>query len=180
MDYTRRMAGPGTTKDALDAAHWDAIEEAAELLQEERYADALLALREVLRADPRNPYAYHYLGVAFFETAQREAARDAYRAAVRLAPNYLGARVGLSHALRVLGDFEGAIREAREAQRRFPRDPDAMHAAGLAHAARGEHAAARRNLEGFLASNPEFEAATEVRSVLESLGLGDEPPESGE
>lgn len=167
----------GEHDDARDAAHWDAVEEAAELLQEERYADALVALREVLRADPRNPYAYHYLGVAFFETAQREAARDAYRAALRLSPSYLGARIGLSHTLRILGDIEGALREAKEAQRRFPKDADAMHAAGLAHAARGDREAARRNLQGFLASSPEFEAATEVRAVLEMLGLGDGPVE---
>jgi tetratricopeptide (TPR) repeat protein len=167
----------GEHDDARDAAHWDAVEEAAELLQEERYPDALVALREVLRADPRNPYAYHYLGVAFFETAQREAARDAYRAALRLSPSYLGARIGLSHTLRILGDIEGALREAKEAQRRFPKDADAMHAAGLAHAARGDREAARRNLQGFLASSPEFEAATEVRAVLEMLGLGDGPVE---
>lgn len=167
----------GENDDARDAARWDAVEEAAELLQEERYPDALMALREVLRADPRNPYAYHYLGVAFFETAQREAARDAYRAALRLAPSYLGARIGLSHTLRILGDIEGALREAKEAQRRFPKDSDAMHAAGLAHAARGDREAARRNLRGFLASSPEFEAATEVRAVLEMLGIGDGPVE---
>lgn len=177
MHYTRRMAEP--SKDPQDAAHWGAVEEVAELLQEERYADALVALREILRIEPKNPYAFHYLGLAFFETAQREAARDAYRAALRLAPNYLGARVALSHVLRILGDIDGALREAKEAARRFPKDPDAMHAAGLAHAARGDRAAARRNLEGFLGSNPEFEVATEVRGILEMLGIGgeDEPLE---
>ncbi len=161
-------------KDPADAAHWDAVEEATELLQEERYPEALLNLRDVIKADPQNPYAYHYLGVALFETAQREPARDAYRAAVRLAPGYLGARVALSHVLRILGDADGALREANEALRRHPRDPEALHAAGLANAARGNRKAARKQLEGFLASGPEFEAATEVRGILEMLGIGDE------
>jgi tetratricopeptide (TPR) repeat protein len=152
-----------------DAAHWSEVEEATELLHEERFQDALYALRDVIKKNPKNPYAYHYLGVALFETAQPEPARDAYRAAVRLAPDYVGARVALSHVLRMLGDLRGAIAEAEEALRRRPGDGDALHAAGLAHAARGDNQAARRYLEAYLESNPEFESATEVRAILKSL-----------
>jgi hypothetical protein len=64
--------------------------------------------------------------------------------------------------------------QARVALERFPRDGEAMHALGLALAARGKRKEARRNLEGFLATNPEFEATTEVRGVLEMLGIGDD------
>jgi len=157
-----------------DAANWEAVEEATELLQEARYPDAMLALRDVIKAQPNNPYAYNYLGVAFFEIKNFEAARDAYRAAVRLAPSYLGARVALSNVLRGLGDTDGALREAKEALRRFPKDPEALHAAGLANAAKGNRHEARQQLEGYLGQNPEFEAQTEVRQILEMLGLGNE------
>jgi tetratricopeptide (TPR) repeat protein len=157
-----------------DRAHWEAVEEATELLQERSYPAALLALRDVIKAQPNNPYAYHYLGVAFFETEQLEPARDAYSAAVRLSPGYLGARVALSHVLRMLGDVEGAIAQAKEALRLFPKDGEAEHAAGLAYAARGNRKAAQKHLQGFLDKGPEFEAATEVRHILETLGLGDE------
>lgn len=160
--------------DRKDAEHWGAVEEASELLVEGRDVEALVALRSVIKADPSNPYAYHYLGVALYEAEQLEAARDAYRAALRLAPNYLGARVGLSHVLRMLGDAAGALAEAKEALRRFPSDPEALHAAGLAHAARGNRKLAREHLERFLGSNPEVEAALEVRQILEMLGIGDE------
>jgi tetratricopeptide (TPR) repeat protein len=152
-----------------DATHWEEVEEATELLHDERYQDALYALRDVIKKSPQNPYAYHYLGVALFETAQMEPARDAYRAAIRLAPDFLGARIALSHVLRMLGDLRGAIAEAEEALRRKPADGDALHAAGLAHAARGDNQAARRYLEAYLASNPEFESATEVRAILQTL-----------
>jgi Flp pilus assembly protein TadD len=161
-------------KDARDRAFWEAVEEATERILEQRFPEALLALREVIKAQPNNPYAYHYLGVAFFEIGQREAARDAYTAAVRLAPDYLGARVALSNVLRLLGDVTGALAQAKEALRRFPKDGEAMHAAGLAHAARGNREVARKHLQGFLDSKPEFEAATEVRQILEMLGIGDE------
>ena len=157
-----------------DAAFWDAVEEATELLQEDRVPEAMLALREVIKAQPNNPYAYNYLGVAFFEIKNLEAARDAYRAAVRLAPDYLGARVSLSHVLRMLGDTDGALAEAREALRRFPKDGEALHAAGMANAAKGNRSEAKRQLEGYLGQNPELEAQHEVRQILEMLGLGEE------
>ena len=167
--------GRGSGDDpAKDAAHWAAVEEATELLQEARYPEALLALREAIKADPNNAYAYNYLGVAFFEIKNLEAARDAYAAAVRLAPDYLGARVALSHTRRLLGDTEGALREAKEALRRFPKDGDALHAAGMANAAKGNRTEARKQLEGYLGTHPEFEAQQEVRGILEMLGLGEE------
>src|SRR5262249_50381726 len=114
----------------VDATYWTEVEEAIELLHDERFQDALYALRDIIKKSPQNPYAYHCLGVALFETAQMEPARDAYRAAVRLAPDFLGARVALSHVLRMLGDLRGAIAEAEEALRRRPGDGDALHAAG--------------------------------------------------
>ncbi len=160
--------------DAQDVAHWNAVEEATELIREERYREAMVELRAALQADPKNPYAYHYLGVAFYELKNLEASRDAYRAAVRVSPDYLGARVALSHVLRMLGDSDGALNEAREALRRFPKDGEALHAAGLANAAKGNRREARKQLEGYLGQNPEFEAQQEVRQILEMLGLGEE------
>jgi tetratricopeptide (TPR) repeat protein len=157
-----------------DAANWEEVEEATELLQEFDYPRAMLALRDVIKANANNPYAFNYLGVAFFEIKNLEAARDAYRAAVRLAPRYLGARVALSNVLRMLGDADGALAHAREALRIEPKDADALHAAGLANAAKGNRGEARKQLEGYLGQNPEFETQQEVRQILEMLGLGQE------
>ncbi|EYF00327.1 Hypothetical protein CAP_0939 [Chondromyces apiculatus DSM 436] len=162
------------TTPTRDAAHWDAVEEAAELLQEHRYQDALSNLRDVIQKDAGNPYAYFFVGQAMWELDQVEPARDAYRAAVHLSPNYLGARVSLSHALRRLGDTQGALGQAQEARRRFPDDPDALYALGMAHAARGQRFLARKHLQGFLDTNPEVEAKQEVQQVLQMLGIGNE------
>jgi tetratricopeptide (TPR) repeat protein len=162
-------SGADAAAEKANAREWEEVEDAVELLHEERFQDALYALRDVLKANPKNAYAYYFLGVALFETAQAEPARDAYRAAIKLSPDYLGARISLSHVLRMLGDLRGAIAEAEEALRRSPGDGDALHAAGLAHAARGDDATARKYLNAFLASDPEFEAATEVRAILETL-----------
>jgi tetratricopeptide (TPR) repeat protein len=157
-----------------DSAHWEAVEEACELLLEERYEEGLRMLRDVIKADPTNPYAYHYAGAALYELRQLAPARDAYRAALRHAPGYLAARVALSHVLRELGDARGALTEAQEALARFPRDADAMRAAGLAHAALGQRKAARRQLEGYLGGSPDLEDRLEVQQILEMLGIGEE------
>lgn len=155
--------------DARDRAHWVAVEEATELLNEERYREALVELRRVLGADPKNPYAFFFLGVAFFEVGEVEAARDAYEACLKLAPRHLGARVALSHVRRALGDLRGAIREATAALSQAPGDGDALYALGLAYRTRGDDAAARRAFEAFLTTNPEFEVATEVRGMLAEM-----------
>ena len=150
-------------------ARWDAVEEATELLHEERYHDALLELRKVLKADPQNAYAYYFLAIALFESGEMQTARDAYRACLKIAPTHLGARVALCHVLRTLGDLREAVREGLAALSQAPGDADALHALGLAYHARGDKAAAQKYLEAFLQTKPEFEVAVEVRAMLGEL-----------
>jgi tetratricopeptide (TPR) repeat protein len=176
-EYDARM---GTEiRDAEDASNWDAVEEATELMNEARFVEALLSLREVIKLNPRNVYAYNFLGGALYETGQFDASRDAYRATLRLRPGYLGARVSLSHVLRKLGDVNGALSQANEALRQYPGDGDALYAAALANAARGNRKTAKKQLQGFLTTNPEYEAQLEVQQILGMLGVGDsnEPAE---
>jgi tetratricopeptide (TPR) repeat protein len=158
--------------DPKDREHWEAVEEATELLHEERFHEALVALRDLLKADPQNPYAYYYLGVGLYEVGEVEPARDAYRAALRIAPKHLGARVALTHVLRQLGDLREALKEGTTALSQSPGDADALHAIGLVYLARGDAPAARRYLEAFLAAKPELEAAMEVRGLLDGLDKG--------
>jgi tetratricopeptide (TPR) repeat protein len=160
-------------RDAEDASHWTAVEEATELMNEGRLIDALVALRDVIKRNPRNAYAYNFLGSALYESGQFEASRDAYRAALRLRPGYLGARVSLSHVLRKLGDVNGSLSQANEALRQYPGDGDALYAAALANAARGNRNTAKKQLQGFLSTNPEVEAQLEVQQILGMLGVGD-------
>jgi tetratricopeptide (TPR) repeat protein len=152
-----------------NTAHWDAVEEATELLHEERYRDALAELRDVIRASPENPYAYYFLGMALYEVGELEPSRDAYRACLHLAPTHLGARVALSHVLRQLGDAKEAIKEGARALTQAPGDGEALHAVGLAYLERGDDTAAKKYLEAFLETHPELEVAAEVRVILVTL-----------
>ncbi|HEX4448605.1 MAG TPA: tetratricopeptide repeat protein [Polyangiaceae bacterium] len=166
----------GTDRDPADAAHWAAVEEATELLHEERFREALVELRNVIQADPKNPYAYHFLGVALFEVGEVEAARDAYGASLKLAPHHLGSRVALAHVLRMTGDIRGAIREGLAALSQAPGDADALYAVGLAYHARGDESAAVKYLEAFLATGPEYEVGVETRALLAVIRGDPEPP----
>lgn len=49
-----------------DAAQWEAVEEAAEMMHEERFHEALRVLRTILQADPQNGYAFFFLGQALY------------------------------------------------------------------------------------------------------------------
>ncbi len=167
-----------TKEEREDAARWAAVEEATELLHEERFREAMVELRAVLGEDPKNAYAYYFLGIAFFEIGELEPARDAYTASVTLAPGHMGARVALSHVLRILGDIRGSLREGMAALARVPADPDALHAVGLAYHARGDDKAARKYLEAFLGTHPELEVGVEVQALLASLPGGEKPADA--
>ena len=156
--------------DVQDAAHWDAVEEATELLLQGNPHDALHLLRDIVREDPRNPYAYYYMGTAMFEVGRFDAAADAYRAGLRISPTYLAARVGLSHSLRIEGQLDEAIRQARRVLDQVPGDGDALFALGLALASNNDRVGAVRALEAFLQTHPELEVTLEARAMLEKLG----------
>src|ERR1019366_8281128 len=55
------MATTATKEEREDAARWAAVEEATELLHEERFREAMVELRGVLEDDPKNSYAYYFL-----------------------------------------------------------------------------------------------------------------------
>ncbi len=162
------MSPKETAEEALDKVHWAEVEEATELLQEDRFFEALQFLRDTIKKSPRNPYAFYFLGVAFYETGEIESSRDAYQAAVRLAPEYTGARLGLVHVLRKLGEHKEAVHHVTVALQQTA-DGDTLYAAGMAAFARSDYAGARGYFEVFLGTNPEFEVRVEVEGLLEAI-----------
>lgn len=139
------------------------------MMHEERFHEALRVLHEVVKADPTNPYAFFFTGQAFYEVGEMEAARDAYRACLNLAPRHLGARIAITHVERKLGRHREAIKEGMVAVELAPTDGDALYAVGLAYAARGDEPAARRYLEAFMKAKPELETALEVEALLANM-----------
>jgi tetratricopeptide (TPR) repeat protein len=159
-----------TGSDASQGAQWDAVEEVSELLHEERFREALVELRDILKRDGKNPYAFYFLGIALYETGELAPARDAYRACLAVAPEHKGARIALTHILRAMGDLRGAIEQGMVALAQSPGDVDVLYALGMAHYGRGDEVAARRFFHAFLEAGPEFELAEEVKLLLEQMG----------
>jgi tetratricopeptide (TPR) repeat protein len=149
--------------------HWDAAQEAAELVSEGEYERALAMLVDLLRAEPDNEYAYYYLGAAHYELEHYDRSLAAYVKALELVPTYLGAMVHAGHSLRMLGRYPEAIRMARQVLARASNDPDALFLIGASSFARGDDAQAQAFLERFLQTNPELEVATEVEGMLQLM-----------
>ncbi len=157
----------GLDKDA--EARWDAAQEGAELLREGEVEAAIAELERVVTDDPDNEHALYFLGAAHFERGRFDKAAKAYVEALRVAPQFSGALVGLGHAMRMQGRPTEALKIGRELLDRDEKDSDGLYLVGLSHYARGEAAAAERFLLRFLDSQPEAEVANEARGLIHVL-----------
>ena len=162
-----------------DGEKWDAAQEGAELIAEGEIDAAISELEGVIDRDPKNEYAYYFLGAAHFEKGAFDKAMKASVKALEIAPQYLGALVQLGHSLRMMGRHQEAIRVARQLLAQNKDDGDALYLLGLSHYARGERAAATEYLNRFLATKPELEVANEVTGLLQVL-RGDVEPSDEE
>jgi TolB-like protein/tetratricopeptide (TPR) repeat protein len=94
------------------------------LMNTGRIDEAIRLLEYRVAHDPANPTAYCNLGNALYVARQWDASIDAFRSAVRLSPEYVGARQSVGAAL-MLGkhDAAGALKECEaepdEAQRMY-------------------------------------------------------------
>jgi len=149
---------------------WEAVDEAAELLQEGSFQAAVEELLRVIRADQsENEYAHYLLGAAYFELEEWEPALKCYVRALEIAPEYIGALVGSGHALRQLSRFTQSIRMGRRALSLRSDDPDALFLLGVVYFQTGEEAAAKKHLQAYLDTNPEIEIRLEVQGMLQVL-----------
>jgi cytochrome c-type biogenesis protein CcmH/NrfG len=155
--------------DDLQSKRWEAAEEGIELLHAGDVDEAIDELLRVVHEDPANEYAYHFLGHAYFEKEAFPEALKSYVEALQLAPDYVGAMVGAGQALRMMGEYDRAIRTGRRVLGMRANDPDALFLVGAAHFQKGENQAAKEYLERFLETNPEIEVALEVEGMLQVI-----------
>jgi cytochrome c-type biogenesis protein CcmH/NrfG len=148
---------------------WESAHEGAELIAEGSCEEAVRVLSVLIQAEPRNEYAFFFLGAAYYELQRYEQALAAYVQALAIAPGYVGAMVGAGHALRMLGRHEQAIRMGKEVLARDKNDGDALFLLGAIHFARDDSAAAIDYLNRFLDTRPEAEVATEAYGMLQVL-----------
>ena len=140
-----------------------------ELLHAGELDAAIDELLRVIRDDPKNEYAFHFLGHAYFEKEAYKEALRSYVEALVLAPEYVGAMLGAGQALRMMGEYDRAIRMGRRVLQKREDDQDALFLVGAAHFQKGENQAAKRYLERFLETSPELEVALEVEGMLQVI-----------
>lgn len=148
---------------------WEAAEEGMELLHAGEVDQAIDELLRVVREDPANEYAFHFLGHAYFEKQAYREALKSYVEALKLAPDYVGAMVGAGQTLRMMGEYDRALRMGQRVLQKREDDSDGLFLVGAVHFQKGENQAAKRYLERFLATNPELEVALEVEGMLQVI-----------
>ena len=152
-----------------EEAYWVTVEEAAELLQEGQVDEAITELTAVLEADANNPYAHHFLGHANYEKEDFPRALAAYVRALDLCPGYPGAMIGAGQSLRMMGEFERAIRMGKEILRLRNDDADALFLLGATYFQRGENKLAHGFLQRYLETSPDIEVAMEVEGMMQVI-----------
>ncbi len=89
-------------------------------------------------------------------------AASAYQKAVEAKPALAGPRIGLASTYLALGEVDAAEREAHEAVKAAPQDPDALYWAGKVAEAKGDAAAARDYYRAALEMRPLTDRAPEI------------------
>ncbi|MGB5696953.1 MAG: tetratricopeptide repeat protein [Polyangiales bacterium] len=148
---------------------WEAAEEGVELLRVGELDEAIDELLRVVHEDPMNEYAFYFLGHAYFQKKAYPEALKSYVEALKLAPKYLGAMVGAGQTLRMMGEYDRAIRMGLRVLEEQPDDGDGLFLVGAAYFQKGENQAAKRHLERFLESGPELEVALEAEGMLQII-----------
>jgi cytochrome c-type biogenesis protein CcmH/NrfG len=166
--------------DELQSKRWEAAEEGMELIRAGEVDRAIDELLRVVREDPENEHAFQFLGHAYFEKQAYPEALKAYVEALKIAPDYVGAMVGAGQSLRMMGEYDRAIRIGRRALQKRQDDADALFLVGAAHFQKGENQAAKRYLERFLQTGPELEVALEVEGMLQVIRAEALPFSEGE
>jgi len=138
-----------------------------ELLHAGENDQAVTELLRVTREDPDNEYAFHFLAHAYFEKEAYPEALKSYIEALRLAPEYVGAMIGAGQTLRMMGEYDRAIRMGQRVLQKDQDDGDALFLVGAIHFQKGENQVAKRYLERYLETGPELEVALEVERMLQ-------------
>ena len=109
----------------LDPFDTDALEtQALTLQQQERYDEAVAALREAVERDPNNYFPYLLLGNAQLAMEEPEAALESYRDVLELNPQATSASVYVAQTLTTQGRLDEAKEEYLKLERegRIPTD----------------------------------------------------------
>lgn len=126
-------------------------------------------------AAAERPEAHLNLGLYWAEQGDAGKAEEAYRTALRLAPEFTPALITLSDLQRRLGRADEESELLEQAFRMAPQDPSVLHALGLLRVRQGRHAEALPLLGKAAEYAPDSARYAHVYAIaLDSLGQPDE------
>jgi TonB family protein len=135
------------------------LQNAIQLIQENRCEDALKILVELTQKNPQDSQAWFYLGVASVKTNRVKAGSDALRKSIELDSTFAPAHTVLADALLQLGALATAAREAEQASQLDPTDPEAYYKLAFARFRQGSMEDAARYAELASSAKPDFAPA---------------------
>lgn len=96
------------------------LERATKAMNENRFVDAAASYREMIRIDPNDAIAYHYLGVALAKSGKRTEALESYEHSLQLDPNSAAVHYSIGVLLIQAGKQDRAIDHLLQATRLDP------------------------------------------------------------
>jgi tetratricopeptide (TPR) repeat protein len=155
------------SKAANQASTQAAYEQALELLQQGKSADALAAIDAAIQAGVRDPSLYNLKGLAASELGRDAEAEESFRAVIRLSPKSAMGYNNLGVLLSKLGRYEEAAKNFREGHARDPGNFTALLGLGTSLDALQKYDEAASYLEKAAAVRPgDFQAGYEWSHAL--------------
>jgi tetratricopeptide (TPR) repeat protein len=145
------------------------LEEAWKIHQQGRVVEAEQIYRGVLDANPRDPAAWCYLGIALHDRKQYHAAVDAYRKAIELKPEFPIAWNNLGNSLRYLMEVEQADQAFLRAIALQPGYANAYRNRGTLHIWNGNLELARESFQEALRCKPDDPELHRNQGILHLL-----------
>ncbi len=115
---------------------------------------ALTELQQVVTRAPDNPVAHYNLGRAYVMHGDRLQARQQFQKAIELRADYVLAGLALAQLQVAEGDYEAALRTAREVQKYDSHNVNAQLIESAALMGQKKFGDSRQLLEGMLKQNP--------------------------
>jgi Tfp pilus assembly protein PilF len=160
---------------AVAKASSDKVDQAIQAIQKEDFAGAKTLLTEARSADPKDPQAAYYLGVAEQSLGENDAAKKSYTAALELDPKLAEASVNLSQMQLEGGDAKAALTVIDAALKHAPKHPGLLLNRALAVEATGDKAAAVTAYGAAVDAQPNDSALrTAYADLLLAAGRGDD------
>ena len=145
-----------------------AIDKAIALHRAGRLEEARSLYDQILRAEPRNASAWHFLGVLQHQIGNSRDAVESIGRAIDLDPRYVDAYNNLGNIYRETNQYDQALRAYQQAVEIAPRHADAWNNIGVMRSGRGEYAEAELAYARALEIDPAHVAVWKNRGSLAS------------